>query len=200
MEEGLKERLVGAAVLVVLAVAFVPMVLDGPDAPSVVTAPTTVAAVADGSGAFRYDLNAPLPGAQPTTAPGSVIAAPASRPSGASATAARAPEPVAAKPAPSAPAKAATVAKPDVSSAAKPAAPGTWSAQVGSFSKEATARGVAADLARQGFKASVTPHRDGAQTLYRVRVGPVADRDAAAALAKRITQKTGQAARPVPNA
>jgi DedD protein len=201
MDEGLKERLVGAAVLVVLAVIFVPMVLDGPDAPPPAATPTTIAGTAQADGTFRYDLNAPLPGAEaPAT---SAAPAPASAPSPATVATTAKPAPAVAKPAAASPAPTTTTAtKPASTSApAAAAAPaGTWSAQVGSFSKESTARGVAADLAKQGFKATVTPHRDGKQTLYRVRVGPVADRDAAAALAKRITQKTGQAARPVPNA
>ena len=40
-------------------------------------------------------------------------------------------------------------------------------------------------------------HREGGKSLYRVRVGPVASREAADALGSKITQQTGQAARPV---
>jgi DedD protein len=202
MDQSLKERLVGAAVLVVLAVIFVPMVLDGPEQPPAAV-PTTVVAVPSGASAFRYDLNAPLPedgtGAAPTTA------APAAAPGTA---------PVAAPAASvAAPTVAATAAKPASAPATKPAAtepkaaapkpaPSTsagWAAQVGSFSKQATADAVAADLKDKGFKAFVMPHKDGKTTLYRVRVGPVATRDAADAMAKKITAKTGQAARPVPH-
>ena len=65
--------------------------------------------------------------------------------------------------------------------------------------QQATADAVAADLKAKGFKSFVVPHKDGKTTLYRVRVGPVASRAAADALAKKITDKTGQAARPVPH-
>jgi len=212
MDQSLKERLVGAAVLVVLAVIFVPMVLDGPDEPSA-TAPTTVAAVPAGASTFRYDLEAPLP--TPGAAPGTT--APATSPGTAASVAGAAPIAVptataavkpatapATKPASSvAPKPAASEPKPTVTTkptpAPAPSATGGWAAQVGSFSKQATADGVAADLKGKGFKAFVMPHKDGKTTLYRVRVGPVASREAADALAKKIIAKTGQTARPVPH-
>lgn len=185
MEQSLKERLVGAAVLVVLAVIFVPMVLDGPDAPSAAV-PATLAAVPSGASTFRYDLNAPL--SEQGVAPVAPVAA---KPAPASTPVSKATPVVAAKSAASPPAEAAPAPKPE------PAMSGSWAAQVGSFSKQATADSVAADLKVKGFKAFVMPHKDGKTTLYRVRVGPVTSRDAADALAKKITAKTGQAARPV---
>lgn len=200
MDQSLKERLVGAAVLVALAVIFVPMVLDGPEQPPVAT-PTTIAAVPSGASTFRYDLDAPLP-QQAAAAPASNAPDPASS----------AP-PVAASPAPVKP----TPARPAAAPVSTPAAPaptptptpskaepksatsttGAWAAQVGSFSKQATADSVAADLKAKGFKAFVVVHKDGKTTYHRVRVGPVATRADADALAKKITAKTGQAARPV---
>lgn len=189
MEQGLKERLVGAAVLVLLAVVFVPMVLDGPEVPPAAV-PATVAPIASGQSTFRYDLGAPLPVASDSNSL-PVASAPATgTPASATPAAARAALPV--EPRPSVPT---AVAPPAVAPVAP--APIAWAAQVGSFSKEATAQQVAADLKAKGFKAFVMSHRDGKQTLHRVRVGPVATRAAADALAKKITAKTGQAARPV---
>lgn len=193
MDQQLKERLVGAAVLVVLTAIFVPMVLDGPEPPAAV--PATLAPAPVDASTFGYDLNAPLPGAAaPATAAGAAPApapatvastAPAAKPAAATASTstpmpsvAEAPKPKAAEPAP------------------KPAAAG-WAAQVGSFSKEATAKTIAEDLKRRGFKAFVMEHREDGKTLYRVRVGPVATREAADALGRKVTQQTGQAARPV---
>jgi DedD protein len=206
MDQSLKERLVGAAVLVVLAVIFVPMVLDGPDQPAA-TAPATVAAVPSGASTFRYDLAAPLPadGAAPTTtaptatsatlptATAAPIVASAAKPAAAPATkptATVAPKAVVAEP---------KAAETKPAPKPEPAAASGWAAQVGSFSKQATADAVAADLKERGFKAFVMPHKDGKTTLYRVRVGPVATREAADALAKKIIAKTGQTARPVPH-
>ena len=190
MEQGLKERLVGATVLVVLAVVFVPMILDGPDAPPAAV-PTTLAPVPSGQSTLRYDLDAPLPGSTPAAVPAKPT------PTGDASverSASVKPSPTSVAPdAPSPP-------KPTATPADKALAPTPgWAAQVGSFSKEATALSVVGDLKAKGFKAFVMPHRDGKQILYRVRIGPVATREAADALAKKVTTRTGQAARPVPH-
>jgi DedD protein len=192
MDQQLKERLVGAAVLVVLTAIFVPMVLHGPDTASA-PVPTTIAPAPVDASTFGYDLNAPLPGA-PSTAPA---------PAAAAATAPTADAPVVTKPLASAPAPApATTPAPKPKAVVEapkpaPATGGAWAAQVGSFSKEATAKTIAADLKHRGFQAFVMEHREDGKTLYRVRVGPVATREAADALGRKITQQTGQAARPV---
>lgn len=196
MEQGLKERLVGAAVLVVLAVIFVPMVLDGPDAPPS-PAPATVAAVATRGDTFDFDLNAPMPATAPATSASPTASNTASTTASTTATVATATAP--ATVAPAAPA-------PEVKAAATPSAPvkatpaaGAWAAQVGAFSSQSKADEVSADLKAKGFKAFVMAHKDGKTTLYRVRVGPVTSRADAEALARKITSKTGQAARPVPH-
>jgi DedD protein len=49
---------------------------------------------------------------------------------------------------------------------------GGWAVQVGSFSKEATAERVAKQLRDQGQSAFVMPVKSGGATLYRVRIGP----------------------------
>ena len=101
------------------------------------------------------------------------------------------PKPAASKPAP-------TPSKPATTSSA-PNAVGAWAAQVGAFVEQSKADAVAGDLKKHGFKAFVMAHKEGTQTLFRVRVGPVATRDAAHALALKITKQTGQAAREVPH-
>lgn len=204
MDQQLKERLVGAAVLVALTAIFVPMVLDGPAPPSA-SVPATVAPAPVDASTFGYDLTAPLPGvpapAAPAAAPTTVAATATSAPK-AAVPKVSASRPITASPAPAPSPAVATPAKPKAESTAPKsgsAAPssGGWAAQVGSFSKEATAQTIAADLKRRGFKAFVMEHREGGKTLYRVRVGPVMTREAADALGSKITQQTGQAARPV---
>ena len=66
---------------------------------------------------------------------------------------------------------------------AKPVAPTSraWAVQMGSFSKESTAQKMVSDLKERGHDAFVMPVKSGATTLYRVRVGPVAERAAAEA-------------------
>jgi len=69
-----------------------------------------------------------------------------------------------------------------------PAAESLWAVQLGSFSNEENAEGLAADLRDQGFAAFLSRVQSGGRTLHRVRVGPQGSRDeaekVAAALAK----------------
>jgi DedD protein len=190
MDQGLKERLVGAAVLVAIGVWLIPWVLDGPEntvetgtASLVLPAAeqplpmrtqtlrigepeTTPPAEPDtvvaaaGPAAAEPETAAAPPAAEPAAPPPTVTAA-------AEKTAAAEPpaaEPPAAKPAP-APAAA---AKP----AAAPAAKGDWVVQLGSFGEEANARRLAQRVATFGYKPVVSSYRTGGKTLYRVRLGP----------------------------
>lgn len=203
MEQGLKERLVGAAVLVAIAVWLIPWVLDGPDAPldaggsslqlppaeepmpmrtqtlRLGAAPEPEVAVAPPPAAA-----APPPPAEPVApveSPPATVAAESSAPdveeAKPPAVAAVAPEPARAA---AAPPPAATPPKP---AAAAPAAGGDWIVQLGSFSDEANARRLAQRSGTFGYKADVSSYRSGNKTLYRVRVGPAQSRAAADAAA-----------------
>jgi DedD protein len=218
MDQALKERIVGAVVIVGLAVVLIPLVLDGPGAPPVVqpAAPDVpaVAEEADGSRTYRYDLETPPTDSDAAVtapldaapAPAELSAARAPVASAATATTAPTPAPVApapvtAKPAP-VPTTTAKPAAPASVQATQPAAPkgdSAWAAQAGTFSKAATARDLVARLQKLGFKAFVMEVKDGGRNLYRVRIGPVATRADAEALAKRVTQKARLEARPVPH-
>ncbi len=60
-----------------------------------------------------------------------------------------------------------------------------WAVQVGSFANQATAEKLLQDLKRRGYDGFIVPFKTGAQTLYRVRVGPMQDRkDADATMQK----------------
>lgn len=54
-----------------------------------------------------------------------------------------------------------------------------WAVQLGSFSSRATAERMVKDLSGSGYDAFVMPVQSGGSTLYRVRVGPFAERAAA---------------------
>jgi DedD protein len=54
-----------------------------------------------------------------------------------------------------------------------------WAVQVGSFASKATADRLAKELSVSGQNAFVMPVKSGGSTLYRVRIGPFADRAAA---------------------
>ena len=61
-----------------------------------------------------------------------------------------------------------------------------WSVQVGSFASRENAERLTGELRRLGYRSFVTEGKGGARKLYRVRIGPEADRDAVEALAERV--------------
>ena len=196
MDRSTKERLTGAIVLVAVAWLVIPVFLDGPE---------------EQTGTVRQSVD--LPGqeeGQPTRTRRIVLdprsetvrgdeagekitdPPPATRrlppPASGSgeAQAARQPEP---EPEPE------PKPEPEPESAAAPAqqpspaaAESLWAVQLGSFSNEENAEGLAADLRDQGFPAFLSRVQSGGRTLHRVRVGPQGSRDeaekVAAALAK----------------
>ncbi|WP_184329362.1 SPOR domain-containing protein [Povalibacter uvarum] len=66
-----------------------------------------------------------------------------------------------------------------------PAAAG-WAVQLGSFSSRATADGMVRKLQADGHEAFVMPVKSGGATLYRVRIGPMKDRESAAKVLSRV--------------
>jgi DedD protein len=212
MDRSLKERLIGAAVLVLLAVLVVPELLSGR---KVTTAPVAdepagrelrtytielggtsalATPAADGSmsrpiGATATPLaveRASAPPAQP----------PATRPQQAPDTppAANAVPPPASTPAPKSisegPASAPVPreATPDSASRSAPAR-GTWSVQVGAFGSAESARKLVRDLEADGYRAYVSPLQRNGKTLHRVRVGPEPAKAAADALSGRLKSR-----------
>lgn len=196
MEQPLKARLIGASILVLLAVALVPELLSGPkDSAAGGTkaggAKSTRTVTIDLGGAVaegarlepRKDIapaptsaaapalptvDSPAPAAVAQTAP-----TPKTQPAAIDeAAVARVPE---ARPAP-------------IEPAVQPAAParGAFSVQVGAFGSEATARKLVADIEGDGMPAYIAPLSKSGKTLHRVRVGPVPDRAAADKLAARL--------------
>lgn len=204
MDQGLKERLVGAAVLVAVAVWLIPWVLDGPEAPlesngSSLKLPAAEEAMPMQTRTLRLgDAEEPTAEPAPTALPPATETA-AADPQTAPATesqdgagpgaagdetqavaaATTEPKPERATPPAAQPAPAATAPpKP-----APAAANGDWTVQLGSFSEEANARRVAQRAGTFGYKAEVSSVRSSGRTLYRVRVGPQktrAEADAAA--------------------
>jgi cell division septation protein DedD len=193
-----KERLTGAIILVALIVLLVPELLTGP-----IRATTRAAAAssAEEPPLRSYTINlsedararsaaqatsgpappTPLP---PTAAadPPATAAAPAAAPS-AVATPAQ-PEPP--ERGTAAPAAGSAAAAPGAGAKSAPLTAGAgWVVQLGSFVSHANAAHLARQVHAQGFAASVS-QGSGGRRLYRVRVGPVADRPAAAQLAQRL--------------
>ena len=197
MEEPLKARLIGASILVLLAVALVPELLSGPKN----SAGGTAAGGAKNTRTVTIDLGGAVadgarlePGPETAAAPATTSTLPT--------VASPAPAPVAAAPVASTPQEkpAATeevVAPPVRTPETRPAAiepvvqaaapaKGAFSVQVGAFGSEATARKLVADLKADGMPAYIAPLSKSGKTLHRVRAGPVPDRAAADKLAARL--------------
>jgi len=173
-----KERLTGAIILVALIVLLVPELLRGP----VKSAPRTVAASAEEPPLRSYTINL----GDDSQARSAAAQPQASAPQPPSAPPTPAQPPPTDTPAPSAAPAAepkALIAPPAVhaSPPAAAEAAGAWMVQLGSFASRPNAERLAQQLKGQGFTASVSQGTSG-RHLYRVRVGPVHDKAAAAQL------------------
>jgi len=201
MDQGLKERLVGAAVLVAIGVWLIPWVLDGPEAPLETTANSLQLPAAEEPMPMRTQTlrlgdegEVAAEQATPVTPPQAEPAAPPPNDAPAATpetTFATAPAPAAAseptpietqaRATPAAESRPAAVAPPKP--AATAAADGKWVVQLGVFGEEANARRIAQRSSTFGYKADVSSYRANGRTLYRVRVGSATSRGQADATA-----------------
>lgn len=214
MERQVKERLIGAAVLVAAAVVLVPEIFSGS---AVRTAPTEYASSAaahateqtDSSTSsgqlktYRIQLqegSAPpspateLPPAVPaheevlasSSASSDVSSASSSSSSAAPSKPVGKPQGLAASS--SAPSKAPEPKATPVSAPAKPVSNNGkgWVVQIGSFGTDAKARQIVGSLKAHDFPAYSGAITVNGKTLYRVRVGPLGERSAADALLKKL--------------
>ena len=163
VDRHLKERLVGAAVLAAVAYILIPEMLDGPR-DAVTPAPSGEPAVDGGMKSYTIDLTAPKT-REVESPPAQQAEKPAPKPT----------DSMASKP----------ERAPEKPSAAAPA-DGAWAVQVASFGARATSERIAEELKANGFSAYVVTFVAKEQTMYRVRVGPVRDRDAAEALLAKV--------------
>lgn len=186
METQVRERLVGALVLVALVVLFVPAILKGPSRKPAESSPGEQQVVE-----FPLpDASAPLPedrlvpeteeATEPLPTATTSSAAPAlperEQPAAPEQTAAASP----AEPEPE-PARA--------TPGGLPAAAGSgpaWAVQLGAFSTREKAEGLVAELRRRGYPAFFLEYRTNGKVLYRVRVGPEQERARAVAIAERL--------------
>lgn len=200
MDESLKARLIGAAVLVAVAVLLIPELLSGrktaepQPAESAEARGTRTFTIELNGGRAAGDLQSP-PVAEapaPASAPVAVAEQPAVEPPVAAPpepTPEPAPEPVAPREPPAvAKAPPAVPVKPPVETAPAPAAVtrGGWAVQVGAFGSATAAQRLVTDLQGAGYRAYVSPVTRSGKTLHRVRVGPEAGRDEANRLAERL--------------
>ncbi|MEX0951278.1 MAG: SPOR domain-containing protein [Gammaproteobacteria bacterium] len=175
MERGLKERLVGAVVLVMLGVIFIPMLLD--DSPSESTRITETNIPEPPSDEFSSRIIPAVP--EPVTPADPVTAPAASEPVEAEPPAVEAAPPAqVADDTPAAePAKPAAKSKPELTAELPKAADGSgqlgaWVVQLASLSNADNAEKLSKKMQAAGFQAFVEPIQSGDKTMYRVRVGP----------------------------
>ncbi|ROR32830.1 SPOR domain-containing protein [Inmirania thermothiophila] len=158
----MQQRLVGAVVLVALAVIFVPMILErgGGALPEAAIPP-------------RPEIPPALDRAPEPVAPPQVAAVPP-----------RQPEPAPQVPVPPQAREAAEAAR-----AIPPAE--AWVVQVGSFGRRDNAVALRDRLRKAGFTAFIEEAEAGGETAYRVRVGPELGEDEAKALQRRLAGEQG---------
>lgn len=211
MDRALKERVIGAIALVAIAVLVVPVFLDGPSTDAEIVSESVTLPGQNEQTRKRQtivlerDRDQPVPvsgsrNAQATTAAEKLAADDAARKAAAAAEA-RAQQVAEAEPPPAdkqetAPAQEkkpepTTVAKAEVKTEAATPAPsqsttGMWAVQLGSFSNEANAERLAADLRKSGYAAFLSQLKTSSGSLHRVRVGPQKDRESAEAVAGKL--------------
>lgn len=180
MEQQIKQRLVGAVVLVALAVIFLPMILNGPRVSESGAIPTGVPPEPVPSAPPALELSAAAPTVLPVEGkPGGVKPAPKPAPGSSSKSKAGANTEASARSI--APPKTTPAAKrappepsPNVSpkpTSAKSASPISWTVQVGSFTERAKAFKFRDELRKAKFPAFVVEPPKG-KKYFKVRVGP----------------------------
>lgn len=179
MERALKERIIGAAVLVVVVVLVVPVFLDGPPAGGeIVSEQVPLPGQSDQETktvVLDRDRSNPVP-SNGSSKPAEVTPQPVvtrEEPK---------PEPVETQPAPQpvveeTPEAEAETPEPESSTT------GMWAVQLGSFGNQENAERLAAELRKQGHAAFLSQVSTSNGQLHRVRVGPQADRASADAVA-----------------
>ena len=193
MDRALKERIIGAIILVMFVVLVVPIFLDGPTNSGEIISEqvplpgqageenrTIVLARDRTQPVPAATSNNPPPEAQPQT-PTVATQRSASPPPQ------RDPEPAQVEPAP---------ATAPVTPAASTT--GMWAVQMGSFGDQENAEKLAAGLRKQGFAAFLSQLSTSSGKLHRVRIGPQKDRESAEAMAERL-QKAGHKGQVVPH-
>lgn len=196
MDRALKERIIGAIVLVLFVVLVVPVFLDGPT----------------NSGDI-ISQNVPLPGQAGEENRTIVLERDRTEPVPAAARNNSSPEPTppakkVVEPEPEAKPESEPEPEPEAAQAATKPAPaqklpvasttGMWAVQMGSFGSQQNAEKLAADLRKQGFAAFLSQLSTASGELHRVRIGPQKDRESAEAMAERL-QKAGHKGQVVPH-
>ena len=199
MERALKERIIGAAILVLFVVLVVPIFLDGPPKETEIVSERVLLPGQDTQTTQTVVLDRnrtePVPTASATSAaPQAATSKPdqpeAEKTQEVTAVVEKKPEPTPKVAEQKPPVEAKT---PTATSAT-----GMWAVQLGSFSNKENAEKLAADLRKQGYAAFLSQLTTDTGQLHRVRIGPQKDRESAEAMAGRLS-KVGHKGQVVPH-
>ena len=198
-DRGLKERIIGAVVLVVFAVLVVPVFLDGTSEEQQTVSETVTLPGQNSQNSTQQTVVLDRDRSQPV---------PASRtPTPAASTTENRPEPVSKPPAETPqdePAEKPVVVVETEAPVTEPvtvpasSTTGMWAVQLGSFANKENADRLAASLRDQGYAAFISELQADSGALHRVRVGPQKDRESAEAIAEQLG-KSGHNGRAVPH-
>ncbi len=199
MDRALKERIIGAIVLVLFVVLVVPVFLDGPSNSGEVISQQVPLPGQSGEEnqtiILNRDRTQPVPAASSNNPPAAepqreVKPEPELEPEQKSESESESepePEPAQAEP------------EVVVAAVAEPASStGMWAVQLGSFGNKENADKLAADLKKLGFAAFRSQLSTSSGELHRVRVGPQKDRESAEAVAAALA-KAGKKGQVVPH-
>ncbi len=204
MERALKERIIGAVILVIVAILIVPVFLDGPPQDGEIVKERVLL---PGQGdqetktvVLDRERNQPIPVASANETEAvevDEVAEPDVEPVVEVATATAEETPVEVETSEENPAETASeVAQP--AAVESPSTTGMWAVQLGSFSSKENAENLAASLRKQGYAAFLSQLQASSGPLHRVRIGPQKDRESAEEMAERL-QRVGHKGQVVPH-
>ncbi len=188
MEGRFRNRLVGAVILVSLAVIFVPMILTGEGELDLKVRGPTIPPEPD-FGSSNLLPKVPPPNAADVARTDPVVVEQPSADGDAESVAPLAPATSAAPEVPVIPPEP-VEAKPAVTETVAAGVP-AWAVQVGSFESKKSAFTLRDQLRAKGFAAYVEAVKSGSRDVYRVRVGPELQQELARQLLERIAKDTG---------
>jgi DedD protein len=196
MDRSLKERLIGASILVLIAVLVIPELLSGPRSATLPSAHPPAAGnitATESTHTVTMDVassRAPAAVDRAASTPPTPVAIPAPAPAPKPVVAAEAPKEAAVsqpEPAPKTESAPKDEIAPTERAAPVGAAPplenvrhgSSWAVQLGSFVSAQNANKLLHELSRRGYSAYIVESRSGGHLQHKVRVGPAADRAAA---------------------
>jgi DedD protein len=206
MERALKERIIGAAVLVLFVVLVVPVFLDGPPTENDIVSERVLLPGQESQKTqtvvLERNRTEPVPVANTRTTVAEPTPEPKSEtPKAQQETVVEEKVPPAAEKKPE-PAPKVVEPKPEpkreVQKTPAASTTGMWAVQLGSFSSKENADKLAADLRKQGYAAFLSQLSTSSGQLHRVRIGPQKDRQSAEAMASRL-KKVGHEGQVVPH-